>query len=298
MEDGECVRCKRASAGSGYGRAIAREGRCYGGAVRRGLAIFAALLAAATTASLAHADGDPASDVLPTDSVYFPINAPSQDAQSALTSAVDAVFANGNRVKVAVIATAEDLGAIPSLMNKPDDYAKFLGQELQGFYIGPLLIVMPNGWGMYDGGRTISAENGVLSGMSVNGSSVDNLVRSATSAVQRLESAGALKSPDIKPPWVYPQTVTLHPGKTASFPFRVLDDSNRVGVTVTILAGAKTIASLSAPLAPTNYPSARAVSWPVPKTIAKKGVKICMTAADAAGNRSTPSCMPLKVAKK
>jgi hypothetical protein len=218
VEDGERVRCKRAPAASGYGLGIACEAHCYGGAVRRGLAIFAALLAAATTASLAHADGDPASDVLPTDSVYFPINAPSQDAQSALTSAVDAVFANGNRVKVAVIATAEDLGAIPSLMNKPHDYAKFLGQELQGFYIGPLLIVMPNGWGVYDGGRTVSAESGVLNGMSVNTSSVDNLVRSATSAVQRLDSAGALKSPDIKPPWVYPQTVTLHPKRLVACP--------------------------------------------------------------------------------
>jgi hypothetical protein len=78
----------------------------------------------------------------------------------------------------------------------------------------------------------------------------------------------------------------------------VLDDSNRAGVTVTILAGAKSIASLSSPLGPTNYPNARTVSWPVPKTIAKKGVKICMTAADAAGNRSTQACMPLKVAKK
>jgi hypothetical protein len=266
--------------------------------VRRGLAVFAALLAAAIAASLAHGDGDPASDVLPTESVYFPINAPSQDAQAALTSAVNAVYSNGNRVRVAVIATAEDLGAIPSLMNKPDDYAKFLGQELQGFYVGPLLIVMPNGWGVYDGGRPVSAENGVLDGMSVNGSSVDNLVRSAASAVQRLDSAGALKSTDIKPPWVYPQTVTLHPGKTASLLFRVLDDSNRAGVTITVLAGAKTIASLSSPVAPTNYPNARSVSWPVPKTIARKGVKVCMAAADAAGNRSTPACMPLKVAKR
>ena len=74
------------------------------------------------------------------------------------------VYADGNRVKVAVIATSDDLGAIPSLMNKPDDYAKFLGQELAGFYIGPLLIVMPSGWGVYDGGRSVAAENGCSAG--------------------------------------------------------------------------------------------------------------------------------------
>jgi len=266
--------------------------------VRGGLGLLLACLVAAAAAAGALADGDPASDVLPTDSVYFPISAPSGDAQSALTSAVNAVYADGNRVKVAVIATPDDLGAIPSLMGKPDDYAKFLGQELAGFYVGPLLIVMPGGWGVYDGGRSVAAENGVLNGISVNGSNVDNLVRSAATAVQRLEAAGALKSTDVKAPYVYPQGGTLHPGKTAVLYFRVLDDSNRSAVAITLVAGGKTLASLSSPLAPTNYPNARSVTWQVPKTIAKKGVKVCMTATDAAGNKSAPICMALKVAKR
>jgi hypothetical protein len=271
--------------------------RCYRGAVRRGLAVAFTILAAAISASVARSDGDPASDILPTDSVYFPLTPPSADAQSALSSAVSGVYSNGNRVKVAVIAAPEDLGAIPSLMNKPDDYARFLGQELMGFYVGPLLIVMPNGWGVYDGGRSVAAENGVLNGMSVNGSSVDNLVRSAATAVQRLESAGALKSADIKAPYVYPQSTTIHPGKTAAFYFRVLDDSDRASVAITILAGGRTLASLSSPLGPTNYPNARSITWPVPKKIATKGVKICMAATDAAGNKSSATCMPLKVGK-
>src|SRR5205085_5918996 len=211
------------------------------------------------------------------------------------TSAVNGVYSNGDRVKVAVIAAPEDLGAIPSLMNKPDEYAKFLGQELMGFYVGPLLIVMPSGWGVYDGGRSVAAENGVLNGIDVSGSAPDNLVRSAATAVQRLESAGALKSADIRPPYVYPQSTTIHPGKTAAFYFRVLDDSNRAGVSITIRDGSKTLASLNSPLAPTNYPNARSVSWAVPKAIAKRGVKICMSATDAAGNKSSTTCMPLKV---
>ena len=78
----------------------------------------------------------------------------------------------------------------------------------------------------------------------------------------------------------------------------MLDDSDRAAVAVTIAAGGKTIASLSSPLALTNYPNARSVSWTVPKRIATKGVKICMTATDAAGNKSATSCMPLKVAKR
>jgi hypothetical protein len=266
--------------------------------VRGGLGLVLACVVAAAATAGARADGDPASDVLPTDSVYFPINTPSAGAQSALTSAVNNVYANGNRVKVAVIAAQDDLGAIPSLMNKPEEYAEFLGQELMGFYVGPLLIVMPNGFGIYDGGRSVAAENGVLNGIGVKGSSVDNLVRSAAAAVQRLEAAGALESPDIKAPYVYPQSTTLHPGKTAVLSFRVLDDSNRAGVAATIVAGAKTVASLSSPLAPANYPNARSVRWAVPKTIARRGVKLCMSATDAAGNKSAPICMPLKVAKR
>jgi len=257
-----------------------------------------ALVAALVLAAAASADGDPASDVLVSQDSFTPYPSPSADSLRSLADAVQVVKMNGDRVKVAVIASPDDLGAIPSLMNKPDDYARFLGQELAGFYVGPLLIVMPSGWGIYDGGRSVSAESGILSGVGVSGSSPDNLVRSAATAVQRMESAGALKSPDIRPPYVYAQSSTIHPGKPAVLYFRVLDDSNRSAVAITILAGGKTIASLSSPLGPTNYPNARSVTWPVPKKIAKKGVKVCMTATDAAGNKSTPpSCMPLKVGK-
>jgi hypothetical protein len=266
--------------------------------VRGGLWLVLACVTAAIAAAAALADGDPASDILPTDSVYFPITAPSADAQAALSGAVSSVYADGNRVKVAVIGSVEDLGAVPSLMNKPDDYAKFLGQELMGFYVGPLLIVMPNGWGVYDGGRSVAAENGVLNGLSVNSSSVDNLVRSAATAVQRLEAAGALKSADIKAPYVFPQTTTLHPGKTAVFVFRMIDDSNRAGATITVAAGGKTLATLTSALGPTNYPNPHSVTWRVPKTIAKRGVKLCMAAADGAGNKSGATCVALKVAKR
>jgi len=46
---------------------------------------------------------------------------------------------------------AEGLGAIPSLFNKPNQYARFLGFELSAGFIGPLLIVMPSGFGIWDG---------------------------------------------------------------------------------------------------------------------------------------------------
>ena len=106
----------------------------------------------------AAADGDPASDVLLQQNAFFPIPAPSADAQKALNREVAAAYANGFRVKVAVVASQSDLGAIPSLFNKPADYARFLGTELEFLYVGTLLIVMPDGFGaLVAGGTTARA---------------------------------------------------------------------------------------------------------------------------------------------
>src|SRR3982751_4282060 len=77
------------------------------------------------------ADGDPASDALIVQNVFFPYPTPPAAATSALSAQVEKAYARGYRVKVAVIASETDLGSVPSLFNKPQDYAKFLGQELQ-----------------------------------------------------------------------------------------------------------------------------------------------------------------------
>jgi hypothetical protein len=243
----------------------------------------------------AQADGDPASDVLPTADVYFPIQAPSGATQSALSNAVAQVYANGDRVKVAVIATIDDMGAVPSLFNKPPQYAQFLGQELAGFYEGPLLIVQPNGFGIYDGGRSTSAEDAVLNGLSVDKSSSDSMTQSAVTAVQKLEAAGALKSPDVKPPYVYPDPATVHLGKPVTLTFRVLDDSEHASATITITAGAKTVATITQKTISAVYTKQQSAVWAVPKKLPAKGVKLCLSATDPSGNKSAPTCVPIKV---
>ena len=98
-------------------------------------------------------------------------------------------YARGYRVKVAVIATETDLGSIPSLFNRPNDYAKFLGQELQLYYIGPLLIVMPTGYGIYDGGRSTAPERKALAGARPSGSGPNELTTSVAGIVRRLVAA-------------------------------------------------------------------------------------------------------------
>ena len=138
-------------------QSVSRAGRAAGAATALA-ALAAAAAVAAFSAPAARADGDPASDYLLAQNVYFPYQAPSQAASAGLDQATAAVYAHGDRVKVALIDTVTDLGAIPSLWGKPDDYAHYLGVELGLWYGGPLLVVMPAGFGIYDGGRSTAAE--------------------------------------------------------------------------------------------------------------------------------------------
>src|SRR5258705_331964 len=98
--------------------------------------------ACALAVPAARADGDPASDTLLSANVFLPYRAASAGAMTALRQQVASVYAAGNRVKVAVVADKEDLGAIPGLFDKPADYVRFLGQEISTLYAGPLLVVM------------------------------------------------------------------------------------------------------------------------------------------------------------
>ena len=127
---------------------------------RVGRTFAATLLVAvgtAVSAAASLADGDPASDYLLTQNVSFPYQSPSPAVSAELGRAVDDVYLHGNRVKIALIYTVDDLGAIPSLFGNPTDYARFLGIELGLWYVGPLLVVMPAGFGIYDGGRSTAA---------------------------------------------------------------------------------------------------------------------------------------------
>ena len=67
----------------------------------------------------ARADGDPASDVLVTQDVFLPTAAVATDVAVSLQRQVERAYAQGERVKVAVILTPVDLGSIPSLFDKP-----------------------------------------------------------------------------------------------------------------------------------------------------------------------------------
>lgn len=114
-----------------------------------GLALMLCLQAG-WLASQARADGDPASDVLASQSLFLPGDAGIPAAeQQRLSALVAATKTSGVPVRVALIASPADLGSITELWRQPEQYARFLGQELGLVYKGTLLVAMPNGFGVY-----------------------------------------------------------------------------------------------------------------------------------------------------
>jgi hypothetical protein len=106
--------------------------------------------AAGWSAAPARGDGDPASDVLAVQSLFLPQDAAVSSTQAAqLQQLLSEAQRAGYQIRVALVASAADLGSVTELWRKPQTYAEFLAQELGLVYHGPLLIVMPNGLGFH-----------------------------------------------------------------------------------------------------------------------------------------------------
>lgn len=140
-------------------------------------------------ATVARADGDPASDVLAGESLFPPADAHVSTRQLAQLQAVLTAAARGGYpVRVALIASAADLGSITELWLRPNEYARFLGQELTLVSHARVLVAMPNGFGLYVPGTPTAAEQAALRQLSVPGATT-GLAVAALSAVERLARA-------------------------------------------------------------------------------------------------------------
>jgi hypothetical protein len=123
-------------------------------------------LATGLSAVPARADGDPASDVLATYPLFLPQDAAIPASQQArLGALLKEAAPDGYPIRVAMIASATDLGSVTGLWRQPQSYADFLGQELSLVYHGPLLVVMPGGFGFYHAGRPTAAEHAAVAGV-------------------------------------------------------------------------------------------------------------------------------------
>ena len=251
-------------------------------------------VAAVLCARPARADGDPASDTLVFTNAFLPARAPSKANADALRAQIAAVYAAGYRIKVAVVGARYDLGAVPSLFGKPATYARFLGSELTQLYIGPLLVVMPNGYGIYDGGRSTSAESAVLAGVAKPASpGSDDLTAAATTAVAELLKHGALRSRDILAPYVQVVQASAK-GTTVSLQYYVDDDSGRAAARLVLRRGSSTLATTQVPMHPTSVNRPERQSIVVPSGVALAGTRACVEATDPSGNTGR-SCHPVVV---
>lgn len=163
----------------------------------------AALLAitlALVVPSAALADGDPASDILPTQDAYYPYSPqPAPELVGALDDVLKDVREKGYPMKVALIQTAADLGAYPQLFNDPQRYADLLSSELPKNPHGNvkealhLLVLMPSGFGGKNLGDGVDR---ALGPVKIDPEAqTDGLVRSAIEAVARIATENGFETP-------------------------------------------------------------------------------------------------------
>ena len=178
---------------------------------RLALAAVPLLVAALIAPAAASADGDPASDFLLVQRLFVPFHRPDPALVDRLEATVYAADRSGYPLRVAVVGSRSDLGAIPQLFGNPRTYAQFLGQELKLAYHGHLLVVMPAGYGASRNGlpdrpaaRAVAALPAPTSGSS------DDLATAAIAAVRRLSAAAGHPLPANPPPAPEQQAATVH----------------------------------------------------------------------------------------
>ena len=158
-----------------------------GRVVLAAVSITIAALMASVLATTASADGDPASDVLLSQPLFLPQDAGvSASKQAQLASLLAASHRSGYQLRVALIAGPTDLGSVTALWRQPQNYARFLGQELSLNYNGLLLVVMPNGYGLYHPRGPSNSEQSAARGLPPPGRALGT---AALTAIQRLAAA-------------------------------------------------------------------------------------------------------------
>lgn len=167
----------------------------------RAAAIFATVLTVAMLCPRALGDADPASDILIGANVFYPYSpVVAADLERTLNAETAAAARARFPIKVALIASPPDLGALPGLFGKPQQYASFLDQEF-GFLSNPhppLLVVMPDGYGVAGLPPTSTVAARSLRKPASN--RVNDLARAAIVAVRRLAAADGRVVPRISVP--------------------------------------------------------------------------------------------------
>jgi hypothetical protein len=119
----------------------------------------------------------------------------SPEHATALKQVVDDAWRKGFRIKVALIATRNDLGGLFQLWGKPQTYADFLGRELVFLYKHTLITVMPSGLGVYVyKNKSLAEKEKTLIGHVRVRAGADGIADTASIAVAKL---AGLPSPNL-----------------------------------------------------------------------------------------------------
>ncbi len=146
----------------------------------------------------AAADGDPASDTLLIENVFYPYTPPTSTALQRMLNGVTVAAARQRTpIRVAVIASPVDLGTIAVLFGKPQEYADFLDQEISFNGKQPLLVVMSDGYGTQ--GLTPAAGAAGAARARPAGGTSNQLVNAALTAVDRIAAANGHPLVDVTP---------------------------------------------------------------------------------------------------
>jgi hypothetical protein len=148
--------------------------------------LLAVVLLACLPIAPAFGDGDPASDVLLVQNAFYPYMPRVPAAlESRLNALLAAAKAEHMPLKVAIVGSREDLGAVPAFFGAPQKYAEFLEREIGYNTTQPLLVVMPAGFGLAATGPAASIAHLKVP---TNGGPT-GLTQAAIAAVQALAQA-------------------------------------------------------------------------------------------------------------
>jgi hypothetical protein len=195
-------------------------------------------------------------------------------------------------LKVAVISSRKDLGTVPQFLGSPGAYARLLGREIASYYLGPLLVVMPNGFGFYDGGRSVADKQRVLRGQRVGGRSAVELTATATAAVTRLKQGSTLRSKDVLRPSPILMFTRVQPGRTASLRYAIYEDGKWVAETVTVFAGERELRVVRKSFRQLVYADSQTITWTPPVPLPSGPLRFCVAARDPTGNHKT-NCLAI-----
>ena len=132
-------------------------------------------------------------EYLPTHEVFVPfdLEAPQPETEQ-LVALVDEANRVGFTIRVAIVWSRYDLGAVPELWHMPRRFARYVGADIRAAYKSRLLIVFPDGFGFNWAGHSPAAEDVVLAKIHMARSPA-GLVRSTRTAVKLLAAASGVE---------------------------------------------------------------------------------------------------------